>query len=163
MQVKEFLSQLVKRLVSVCKHHKCAVHVFCFGFDMLRSVLFRSGLFRFSCLVLPCPVLSCLVLSGPVLPCFVLFCSVLFCSVLFYSIQFSLVLFNYMLFYFIPGFTSIDRFTVMSAVCVLTFNFKIITSVVKDQLMMNAVFVLRQTQQPVQPLIPRSHKPSLVY
>ena len=120
------------------------------------------------CFVLVCsvfPVLSCPALSCPaaVLSCPVLFCSVLFCSVLFYSIQFSLVLFNYMLFYFIPGFTSIDRFTVMSAVCVLTFNFKIITSVVKDQLMMNAVFVLRQTQQPVQPLIPRSHKPSLVY
>ena len=49
------------------------------------------------------------------------------------------------LFYIFPflEFTSIDRFTVMFVVSVLMFNFEIITGVVQDQLMMNAVFVLR--------------------
>ena len=50
-----------------------------------------------------------------------------------------------MLFYIFPflEFTSIDLFTVMFVVSVLMFNFEIITGVVQDQLMMNAVFVLR--------------------
>ena len=55
------------------------------------------------------------------------------------------IFFKMMLFYIFPflEFTSIDLFTVMFVVSVLMFNFEIITGVVQDQLMMNAVFVLR--------------------
>ena len=51
--------------------------------------------------------------------------------------------FHAMVIFLIVGFTSIDLFTVMSAVSVLMFNFEIITSVGQDHLMTNAVFVLR--------------------